>query len=107
MRSFLLPVLLAISGAPALAQAPGTAPSAPTPGDGRPGQRIERIHVEDAGGAVDEVRYGGQTQSIQVRPKADVPSYEILPEAGPHQRTPARDGVPGGAGQRVWNVHKF
>ena len=48
----------------------------------RQNQKIEHIHVEDSGATVDEVRYGGQTQSITVTPKANVPSYEVLPNDG-------------------------
>ena len=58
---------------------------------GRKNQKIERIHVEDNGSKVDELRVGGQTQQIVVQPKARVPAYEIRP----------RDG------QRVWNVLGF
>ena len=42
-------------------------------------QKIEHIRIEDSGARVDEVRYGGQTQSITVQPKANVPAYEVLP----------------------------
>lgn len=75
---------------------------------GRNNQRVERIRVEDAGVTVDEVRYGGQTQSITVQPKADVPEYEIQPPALARTR-PAdhRDGMGSATGQRVWNVIKF
>lgn len=58
--------------------------------DGRRNQKVERITHEDAGSRIDELRYGGQTQSIVVQPKANVPAYEIQP-----------------GGQRVWNVLKF
>lgn len=58
--------------------------------DGRKNQKVERITHEDAGSRIDELRYGGQTQSIVVQPKANVPAYEIQP-----------------GGQRVWNVLKF
>ncbi len=57
---------------------------------GRTNQRVERTHVEDAGTRVDEVRYGGETQSIAVQPKTGLPEYQIK-----------RDGA------RVWNLLKF
>ncbi|HWP11096.1 MAG TPA: hypothetical protein VNN06_04700 [Ramlibacter sp.] len=83
-------------------------PPSPAPADGRKNQRIERIHIEDAGVRIDEVRYGGQTQSIVVQPKADVPEYEIQPTDLARSR-PAdhRDGLSSATGQRVWNVFKF
>ena len=58
---------------------------------GRKNQKIERIHVEDSGSKVDELRVGGQTQQIVVQPKSRVPAYEIRPKDG----------------QRVWNVLGF
>lgn len=58
--------------------------------DGRKNQKVERITHEDAGSRIDELRYGGQTQSIVVQPKANVPAYEMQP-----------------GGQRFWNVLKF
>jgi hypothetical protein len=74
---------------------------------GRQNQKIEHIHVEDRGAKVDELRYGGQTQSITVQPKADVPAYEVLPNDGGRQHQgPAETGT-GGNGPRVWNVLKF
>ena len=76
--------------------------------EGRRNQRVERIHVEDGGAAIDEVRYGGQTQSITVQPKANVPEYESQPTDLSRSR-PAdhRDGMSNATGQRVWNVLKF
>lgn len=75
---------------------------------GRGNQKIEHIHIEDSGAAVDEVRYGGQTQSITVKPKANVPSYEVLPNnyGGRAYQGPGESGS-GGNGPRVWNVLKF
>jgi starvation-inducible outer membrane lipoprotein len=74
----------------------------------RKNQRIEKIHVEDAGVKIDEVRYGGQTQSITVQPKADVPEYEILPtDLGRSRPADHRDGMSSATGKRVWNVFKY
>lgn len=70
----------------------------------RRNQKIENIHIEDSGAKVDEVRYGGRTQSINVTPKANVPGYEVLPNSG----TNAGEASNGsGTGPRVWNVMKF
>ena len=76
--------------------------------EGRRNQKIERIRHEDAGSTIDEVRYGGQTQSITVQPKANVPEYEIAPTDLSRSR-PAdhRDGMGSATGQRLWNVFKF
>ena len=76
--------------------------------DGRRNQKVERIRLEDAGSTIDEVRYGGQTQSITVQPRANVPEYEISPDDLSRSR-PAdqRDGISGATGRRFWNVLKF
>jgi hypothetical protein len=83
-------------------------PEAPAPAEGRKNQRIERIQHEDKGVRIDEVRYGGQTQSIVVQPKADVPEYEIQPTDLARSR-PAdhRDGMSSATGRRVWNLFRF
>ena len=75
--------------------------------EGRRNQKIENIHVEDGGAAVDEVRYGGQTQSITVKPKANVPSYQVLRNDGGRERQGQSETGTGGNGPRVWNVMKF
>jgi hypothetical protein len=81
---------------------------APAPAEPRKNQRIERLHVEDRGVRIDELRYGGQTQSIVVQPKGDMPEYESQPTDLARSR-PAdkRDGMSSATGQRVWNVLKF
>ena len=75
---------------------------------GRANQKIEHIHVEDGGASVDEVRYGGRTQSITVTPKANVPPYEVLPNnyGGSSPQGQAETGSSGN-GPSVWNVLKF
>ena len=78
------------------------------PLEGRKNQRVERIRLEDSGSVIDEVRYGGQTQSITVQPKANVPEYEIQPTDLARSRPgDHRDGFSAAKGQRVWNVLKF
>ena len=50
---------------------------------------------------------GGETQSITVQPKADVPAYEVLPgDTRGGGNTTSGTGA-GSAGKRVWNVLKF
>lgn len=76
--------------------------------DPRKNQKIERIRIEDGGNRIDEVRVGGETQSITVQPKAAVPPYEMQPSDLARSR-PAdrREGLSGSSSQRVWNVFGF
>ena len=97
-------LLTAFACASALAQTP--AQESP-PLDPKKNQKIEHIHVEDSGARVDEVRYGGQTQSITVQPKANVPSYEVLPNNTGRDRQSQSETGGNGNGARVWNVLKF
>lgn len=111
MRSILmLSVLLGLAGA-ATAQAPGVVPvPAPTePLEGRQNQKIERIRHEDAGSRIEEVRVGGQTQSITVQPKVEgLPAYEVQPGSVIRGRPrDAREGLDNPGGQRSWNVLRF
>ncbi|HZY15253.1 MAG TPA: hypothetical protein VFE74_01415 [Ramlibacter sp.] len=103
MRRLLLLFVLLVSGA-AVAQVPlEREPDLPA----RQNQKIERIHVEDAANRIDEVRVGGQTQSVTVQPKADVPAYEIQPNDLARSRpADSRDGL-AERKQRVWNVLQF
>jgi hypothetical protein len=98
-----------------LACAAATAQTVPAPAlvqesqplDPRKNQKVERIHLEDSGSVIDEVRYGGQTQSVTVQPKANVPAYEIQPTDLAHSRPTYRDGASSPQGQRVWNLFHF
>ncbi|SCX39726.1 hypothetical protein [Variovorax sp. EL159] len=73
--------------------------------DGRRNQKVENLHTEDSGASVDEVRYGGRTQSINVKPKSNMPGYEVLPaDAGTGRQGSTETGA---NGPRVWNVMKF
>ena len=108
LRLLLLAPLLACT-----ALAAQTVPAPPQvqesqPLEGRKNQRVEHIHLEDAGAKIDEIRYGGQTQSITVQPKGDMPEYEVQP-ANLARSRPAdhRDGLSSAGGQRVWNILRF
>ncbi len=68
-------------------------------------QRVEHIQHEDAGSRVDEVRVGGETRSITVKPKAGVPAYDVQPADASGAGN--REAAPGGAGRRVWKLHQF
>ncbi len=87
--------------AQALASPPQSAgrPSDPVLEAGRGNQTIERIRTEDAGSRIDELRVGGQTQSIVVQPKGDMPAYEVRPIDA---RSSSNQG-----GTRVWNFLRF
>jgi starvation-inducible outer membrane lipoprotein len=104
MRPLLLLPALVIPLA-ALAQTPPLAREAE--GEPRKNQKIERLHSEDDGATIDELRVGGQTQSVTVKPKAAVPAYEIQPNDMARTRpAESRDGM-AGRSQRVWNVLGF
>ena len=112
MHARILLLSACLASTAALAQTPA-APPAPLVQDapaleGRKNQKVENIHVEDSRVSIDEVRYGGQTQSITVHPKDQMPEYEIQPTDLARSR-PAdhRDGMSSATGQRVWNLFKF
>lgn len=122
VRSALLSIAcLALAGIAQAQTAPDAAPAAaaPAPNDGltkaekreegRRNQKIERIHVDDGGAKVDELRYGGQTQSITVTPKnSRMPQYEVVPNNS-NSRTGQQGGGDAGSGNgpTLWNVLKF
>ena len=77
-------------------------------GDSRRDQRIERIRIEDAGSRIDELRVGGETQSIVVSPKGGMPSYDIIPGSANRKLARGERGHSGVAGgTRVWKVLGF
>jgi hypothetical protein len=45
-------------------------------------KRTERIHIEDAGSRIDELRVGGETKTIDVQPKGGMPAYQVQPTSG-------------------------
>jgi hypothetical protein len=114
-RFLLLSATLATAAA--FAQAPAApAPAAPAPPlvqdaptlEGRKNQKVEKIHVEDSAVSIDEIRYAGQTQSITVHPKDNMPEYEIQPNDLTHSRpADSREGLSRNTGPRVWNIFKF
>jgi starvation-inducible outer membrane lipoprotein len=105
MRSTLVLLTLLAACRLATAQAP-VQESAPA--DPRQNQKIERIVIQDEGSRVEEVRVGGQTQSVKVQPGGTLPAYEMQPDDLARSRPgDRRDGLSGGGGQRVWNVLNF
>ncbi|MDB5963600.1 MAG: hypothetical protein JWQ72_100 [Polaromonas sp.] len=96
------------------AQGATTPPAAPVenaaapPSQGRPDKAVQRIRTEDAGSRIDEVRVGGETQSITVQPKTGgkMPEYEVRPSDGTRGSAPSSSSTDTN-GARVWNVLKF
>jgi hypothetical protein len=77
------------------------------PGPGRENQRVEFIHVEDAGSRVDEVRTGGQTRRITVQPKTTGAAYAVQPASVNSPLPPPAEAGPGASGRRTWKVLQF
>lgn len=70
--------------------------------------RVERRVVEDDGVRIEELRVRGQTQRIVVQPKkSGLRAYEVLPLEGGRDPSQTRNGQPGAAGKRVWQVLSF
>ena len=95
--ALLLPLILSCTSvcwaqapatAPAAAGAQSTAASAPR---GTVEKRTEHIRLEDAGSRIDELRVGGETKSIEIKPAGRAPAYQIQP----------------GSGERSWKVLDF
>ncbi len=102
----LAPTLPAQAQGSVLATPTGVKPADPLTGPQN--QKIERIRHEDAGSRIDEVRYGGQTESITVQPKSGMPAYQV--DTGARSRAmPAdrREELGATGGQRSWNLLKF
>ena len=99
-------VSMAQTPEPAAAAAP--LPDAAPQAKGRPAKAGQRIRTEDAGTRIDEVRVGGETQSITVQPKTgnNLPAYEVKPTDATKGSLPP-SGSSDTNGARVWNVLKF
>jgi hypothetical protein len=70
-------------------------------------QKIERIRTEDTGNRIDELRVGGETQTIDVQPKANLPAYQIKPDAAGSAGPAQRDAAPSAQGVRTWKILNF
>ncbi len=109
----LAPAVLALClGVAGPAAAQSTAPerqAAPAANSAsRTDRRIERILIEDSGARIDELRVGGETQSITVSPKGGMPAYDILPAGanlGPAGIDRGSSAARGGT--RVWKILGF
>ena len=93
------------SAAPATVVTPDASVPAPS---SRPDKAIQHIRTEDAGTRIDEVRVGGETQSITVQPKTgnNLPAYEVKPSDATKGSPPSSSSSDTN-GARVWNVLKF
>jgi len=104
MRAAHLPLLL-VCLATGLVQAQ-TATPAPAEQADKAEPRVENIRHEDAGSRIDELRVGGETKSITVKPKGDAPAYEVGPES--NNRNPAAaDRERGAGGSGGWKIKSF
>jgi hypothetical protein len=108
----LLPVTLALAqpvGQTGLQRAPALPELLQNPErkEGLPVRRVERIRIEDSNARIDEVRVGGESQSVTVQPKGDLPAYEMQPTDGARSRVNDRDIRGGPVSQRVWNLFRF
>ena len=76
--------------------------------DPRKNQKIEHIRTEDKGNRIDEVRVGGQTQSVTVQPKqGGAPAYELAPDDLARTRPAENRNGFSERKQRLWNVLGF
>ena len=103
-------VLIGFLLASTVAQAQNTQAAKPaaTAQEGASDIRIERIRVEDSGVRIDELRVRGETQSITVTPKGNLPAYEVEPASA--NRSPSageRGSASAGGGTRVWKIFGF
>jgi hypothetical protein len=94
---------------PAQQPAPADKPTEADKESGRRNQKIEHIHTEDSGATVDELRVGGETQNITVKPKSNVPAYQVQPNDDQRNRNQGQPAANASdEGSRVWwNVFKF
>lgn len=90
---------------------PSPPPQALPDPDKTPGarnQKIERIHVQDNNATIDELRVGGQTQSITVKPNSNAPAYNVMPNDTEKVRGQGQPDSSPSQSQRVWwDVFKF
>ena len=102
----LLPAVVLCAALPVLAQnASGNAApaeSAPLPAS-EVRVTVEKITHEDALSRIEEVRVGGQTRSIDVKPKSGAPGYEIQPSSGADSSTEGQ----GSTGRSRWRILSF
>ena len=62
--------------------------------------KVERIHINEGGTKIDELRVQGETKSIQVKPKYG-PAYEVSPQPGHQNKSNKTSGNSG------WRILSF
>ena len=115
MQNFKLAFCVFCVAAARLVAAQTPAPGSPTvtvteapASDIKTDRRIERIRIEDAGSRIDELRVGGETQSITVSPKGGMPAYDVLPpNSNRSLANDPRNGSANSGGTRVWKILGF
>ncbi|WP_435870067.1 hypothetical protein [Eleftheria terrae] len=89
----------------AAAAAAAPAPAQPAAAAAVPEEAVQRIHIEDDGARIDELRVRGQNRRITVQPKKGGAAYEVLPADGGRDMT--NENQRGAAGKRVWQLWSF
>jgi hypothetical protein len=83
-----------------------TAEQTPAPEKTRAEPLVQEIHLQDKSVAINEVRVGGQTQSIEVKPSNEkLRPYQVQPEkadAGISDKSSAK-----GMTNRSWKLFNF
>lgn len=77
-----------------------------TPADAR-NQRIEHIEHQDRHTQIRELRMGGQTEQINVKPSGELPAYQVRPADATGTSAGARESGIGSTGPRVWTIGSF
>ncbi len=110
----LIPLLLALSFGPVLAQSatPQTAPPpenpVPSAAEARGEPNVRYQVIEDDGSKIEELKVRGNTTRISVTPKVGpTKPYEIITEDGSRDVSDGLTGSRGAAGKRVWRVMSF
>lgn len=108
MNAYLRPLMLSLPlwlALPAGAQPPAARLVAASPQPA--GTRVERITHEDAFARIDELRVGGQTQSIDVQPGNGAPAYQIQPSQDPGGAGHGASRPTGNTGRSSWRILNF
>lgn len=71
-------------------------------------QRSVRTHQQDAGSRIEELKVGGETQTITVQPSGTAPAYQVRPSNNHSLRQEEGHRAGSGTnGPRVWNLMEF
>ena len=113
--SLFIPAVVSICLAAILPATAQTSPAETRPGaeiapttSAKPESRIKRIHIEDSGTRIDELRVGGETRTITVAPKGGMPAYDLVPAtANLSPGTTERSGAGANGGARTWKILGF